>query len=436
MIKYGPMASAIVLAAPIVYFVVARKFIPFIMRLQITSANEILEMRFGIGVRMLGTLLFLMLRLTWMAVIIYATTDKVLVPLLGIDRAYLPLVCAALGLLTVVYTSMGGLRAVVLTDVIQSVILLAGSVLAVGLISWRLGGVGTWWPDAWMAHWSEPVIIYQPGARVTLISATLMAACWWVCTTGSDQVAIQRYLATRDVHAARRVIGASLAVNVVVTLLLAAVGLALLGYYTKFSHLAPGGAAAITEGETADYLFTHFIAHALPPGIGGLVVAALLAAAMSSLSSGVNSAGSVVTVDLIDRLSRSEQSEASRMQRAKLVSWAVGIIVVLLTTVVGQVPGNLFEIAQKVTNLLVVPLFMLFFMAMFVRWASPLGAIAASASSLATSIAVAYYNVLGIDFSWMMPSALVVGIPTGMLVSLIPLGPRGRCLPEASSVRQ
>ena len=203
-----------------------------------------------------------------------------------------------------------------------------------------------------------------------------------------------------------------------------------MSYYTKFSNLAPGGAAAITNEETANYLFTHFIAHALPPGISGLIVAALLAAAMSSLSSGVNSAGSVVTVDLIDRLRRGKQSYANHMQQAKLVSWVVGIIVVLLTTLIGQVSGNLFELAQKVTNLLVVPLFILFFMAMFIRWASPLGAVAAAAASLATSVAVAYYNVLGIDFSWMMPAALAMGIPTGMLVSLAPLGPRGRRMPE------
>ena len=67
----------------------------------------------------------------------------------------------------------------------------------------RVGGVAAWWPDAWMAHWSEPVVIFQPGARITLFSAVLMATCWWLCTTGSDQVAIQRYLATRDVRAAR-----------------------------------------------------------------------------------------------------------------------------------------------------------------------------------------------------------------------------------------
>ena len=80
----------------------------------------------GLGVRMLGSIFFLSLRLLWMAVIIYATTDKVLVPLMGLTSAATPWLCLA-SAITITYTSMGGLHAVVLTDVVQTLILLEAS---------------------------------------------------------------------------------------------------------------------------------------------------------------------------------------------------------------------------------------------------------------------------------------------------------------------
>ena len=74
-------------------------------------------------------------------------------------------VCMVLGAITVIYTSMGGLRAVVLTDVVQTLILFGGAILTLVLVSVYLGGVSAWWPTGWMPHWPEPVWGYQPGAK-------------------------------------------------------------------------------------------------------------------------------------------------------------------------------------------------------------------------------------------------------------------------------
>ena len=115
--------------------------LPQIMKLQVTSAYEILESRLGLSVRMLGAVIFLSLRLLWMAAILYATTSKVLVPILGLDQSVTLPLCAILGVITIIYTSMGGLRAVVLTDVIQTVILLGAAILVLVLCTRALGGV-------------------------------------------------------------------------------------------------------------------------------------------------------------------------------------------------------------------------------------------------------------------------------------------------------
>ncbi len=169
---------------------------------------------------------------------------------------------------------------------------------------------------------------------------------------------------------------------------------------------------------------------ALPPGISGLVVAGLLAVAMSSLSSGVNSSCSVIKVDFIDRLLPSRADDARHDVRQMMwISVVVGAIVVLLSSGVGAVKGNLLAVAFKVCNLLTAPLFGLFFMAMFVRGATVLGTHLGAVAGLAVIVAVNFYEEItgrpGINFLWAMPLGLAVQIIVGVIVS--------RCFPKTST---
>lgn len=426
MIKYGPMVLSQLVSMPFIALVVGWLLIPFIMRLRVTSAYEILETRFDLSVRLVGSCIFLTLRLFWMSLVIFATSDTVLIPILGLDQSAVPWICIALGLVTVVYTSVGGLRAVVLTDVLQSLIMFGGAILALVVISVDLGGVGKWWPTEWPAHWQPPVFWYSPDVRFTFVGGFLSMFTWYICTAGSDQMAIQRYLATRDAAAARRMFNISLLANVLLWPFLAAVGLALLAYFRARPEMFPAG---LSVEENADQLLPIFIVRGLPPGVTGLVIAGLLAAAMSSLSSGLNSACSVLTTDFIDRLFRQPGAAPSHLRIAKYVSWAVGFVVVALGALVGQVEGNLLELCYKIANLLSVPLFLLFFMAMFVPWASSFGTLVGAAGSAAVAVAVGYFGVFGLSFVWMMPAAFMVGAAAGMLASLLPIGPRRPAVP-------
>ena len=204
MIKYGPMVLSQLVSMPFVALVVGWLLIPFIMRLRVTSAYEILETRFGLSVRLVGSSMFLTLRLFWMSLVIYATANTVLVPILGLKPSAVPWICVALGLVTVAYTSLGGLRAVVLTDVLQTLVMFGGALMVLIVITVELGGVGQWWPRQWPAHWQPPVFWYDPQVRFTFVGGFLSMFTWHICTAGSDQMAIQRYLATRDARAARR----------------------------------------------------------------------------------------------------------------------------------------------------------------------------------------------------------------------------------------
>lgn len=422
MIKHGPMALAQLIALPFIALIVGWLLIPFIMRLRVTSAYEILETRFGVSARILGSCFFLVLRLFWMSLVMFATADVVLVPVMQLDASAVPWICVALGVVTVIYTSLGGLRAVVLTDVIQTAILFGGAILMVVLITSDLGGVGQWWPSEWPEHWQEPVFWYDPGVRFTFVGAALSYFTWFVCTAGSDQMAIQRYLATRDALAARKMFITALMGNLLLWPFLAAVGLSLLAYFQARPEMLAAGGSAL---ENADKLLPLYVIKGLPQGISGLVIAGLLAAAMSSLSSGVNSASSVIVTDFIGRFStKRTNSEDGGVRMVRKLSFAIGVVVVALGTLLGLIEGNILELCYKVANLLVAPLFLLFFMAMFVPWATTAGAHAGAACGVATAVGIAYFEIFGLTFQWMMPISFVVGAIVGTLVSLTPIGPR------------
>lgn len=416
-IKYGPMIITQLIAYPFIVGVVGWFVIPRVRTLKATSAYEILEQRLGLSVRMLGSFMFLVLRLMWMAVIIYATTSKVLIPLFGWPQEATPWVCALLGMITVAYTSMGGLRAVVFTDVLQTFILFGGAVLALLMITVKVGGVGNWWPAEWASSWDKPVLWFDTDARVTVASAALAAFIWFVCTSGSDQMAIQRYLATRDTKAARRMYIVNMFFGAIVQVFLVTLGFALLAYFRIHPQLLPTG-ESLTSG--SDRLFTHFIVFELPMGVTGLVIAGLLAAAMSSLSSGVNSSCAVITVDFIARFRPDDETDHVRL--AKVISWVVGAVVVLLSCLVSFVEGNLLEVTFKVSNLLTVPLFILFFVAIFVPWGTAFGAWAGCIVSSIIAVGIAFFeNIFGLSFLWIMPGALAGGIVAGLIGSLLPV---------------
>jgi SSS family solute:Na+ symporter len=418
MISHGPLFLGGVCSYPFVYLIVTRYMMPAIIKLRVTSAYEILEQRFGLSVRMLGSTLFLSLRLLWMSLIVYATSSKILVPLLHLDPSATPWVCIVMAVVTITYTSMGGLQAVVFTDVVQTFIMLLGALLSLGLITYSLGGLSAWWPTEWQPTWDRPSL-FDPSARIPWGMALLSQFTWYICTTGSDQMAIQRYLATRDVPSARRMLGISLILEVFVVLLLAALGLALFAFFHTYPSMLPDGA---NLRDDTDQLLPQYIVRVLPAGISGLVIAGLLSAAMDSLSSGLNSACSVITVDWIDRFRRTQLHGKAHVREARIVSWSVGIAVITLSLFAGLVPGNLLEKCYTVVNLLVTPLFILFFMAMFVRWATTPGTWIGSLAALATAIAIAYGGLFGLSFIWMMPASAVVGVLVGCLASLLPLG--------------
>ncbi len=419
-ISKGPMVLGGMAAYPFIIWIVGWFLIPFFMRRRITSAYELLEERFDVGVRLLGSTIFVVLRLLWMATIIHVTVSRVLIPLVGVSAGWTPVVCIVLATVTIVYTSLGGLRAVVLTDVIQTCILFGGAILAILLITDDLGGVGEWWPQEWPENW-ELVWGYDPTARMSFVGIFISTITWHVCTAGSDQIAVQRYLATKDVGAARRTIMFSLSSDALVHVLLSVLGFALLAYFLAGVDGSESRAAVFAAG---DELFTRFIGGQLPSGVRGLIVAGLLAAAMSSLSSGMNSCATVVSRDFISRFRTRPLSDKGQLSLVRLISFVIGVIVVVLSLFVKDVEGNLLAKAYKIVNLLVAPLFVVFFLAFFVKRAGSLSVWAAVSCATAVAVFIAFGQKTEggkpvISFLWLMPASLVTGVTVGVVSSLI-----------------
>lgn len=419
MIRYGPMMySGMIVAYPLVFLIIGWLLIPSIMSRKFDSAYELLEIRLGLSVRVLASVLFLAMRLIWMGLIIYMCAERVIVPIMGWSQESALWVSIVMGILTVAYTSMGGLRAVVWTDVAQTLILAGAAILAIIVIGRDTGGVAAWVPERWPDHWLRWTF-FDMKARVSFVSSFLAFFSWQICTAGSDAMAIQRYLATRDAKGARMMFLISMISNVLVIALLVFVGLGLLAYFQVRQDLLPEGRTLL---DAADEVFPRFIVAGLPAGLTGLALAGLFAAAMSSLSSGVNSSSQAISKDLIPRFFRGELSQHTQVQMARFLSLGIGMVIVSLSMVMGYVQGNLTAVTNKTVNLLVAPLFVPFFMALYVRGATSFATFWGTLASIVVAVLISFSHEFfgtGISFLWVMPVSFVVGVLVSMSLSMV-----------------
>jgi SSS family solute:Na+ symporter len=422
-VQNGPvLVIASVTVLPFSYFVLGRFLIPAFMRLPITSGYELLESRLGRPVRLAASITFICVRLVWMALIIYAAA-AVLVNVTGCDRRWMPAIGAVIGVLATLYTLAGGIEAVMATAVLEFALLLLGAVLTVALITYRAGGVLAWWPEHAPSHWApQPFISLDPHVRVTAVATFVSYFISTVCAGGSDQVAIQRYLTTRNAAAARRaVLFGHLTVGVIL-LSLGLVGTALLGYYRLFPTELPEGMSLARNG---DGIFPYFLSHGLPVGVSGLVVAGLLTSAVSGVSPSINSVIAVANQEFITPfVPTGAAGETVKLKLARWLALAIGAVIIAGSLAMGRVQGNLIEVSGKTVNVFFYPVFGLFFLALFVRFATATGAILGAVYGLTAGLVVGYWDSITglpkLSFQWIGPTSLLVTLATGCLFSLLP----------------
>jgi SSS family solute:Na+ symporter len=360
-----------------------------------------------------------------MSLLIYLTAQAISV-MMGVDAKWIPVIVVVSSAVSIVYTSMGGLRAVVVTDLMQTILLFGGAVLVIAVVTVKMGGLG-WFPTRWNEQWDhQPVFSLDPSTRVTWVGSILSVFIWYVATSGGDQVSVQRFMATKDAASARRAFAMQMSIGALVNVTLGLVGFALLGYFVAFPERLGQG---LTLARNADDIFPNFIAFHLPPVVSGLVVSGLFAAAMSSIDSGVNSITAVVMTDFMDRFGVKPATERDHYRYARWLAVLIGAVVIALSLVVQYVPGNITAMTNKTANLLTVPIFGLFFFALFVPFASATGVWIGTAFGVGTAILVAFSGPIfgvnpatGLDpvsFQWIAPVSLVADLAAGVAGSLL-----------------
>lgn len=414
MIKNGLGILAGLVGSLPAFLIVGYIFVPYFMSRRLTTAYEYLEQRFDLPTRILGSCLFMVARLGWMGIVTLAASQA-LAKIAGLDD-HVELVAIMIGAIAVVYTTLGGLRAVIWTDVVQFIILFAAAVFTVVYVAWDTAtGPVTWWwvmSETAAQRPEQPFFSLDPFVRVSLVGIVITEIFYWVCTAGSDQVAIQRYLSTSSVAAARRSFGLNLVAGIFLMFVLVLCGIALHFYYLGD---LPG---------TPDQVFPHFIRHSVPRGLAGLIVAGLFSAAMSSLDSGLNSISSVVTVDFFRRLSSRPPSPRQELWVARIVTTVTGVAAVLVCVWLLNIPeetrGNFTDLTSRISNFMAGPMGGLFLVAILIKrcqgrvaiFSTLIGIVVASILSLGH-----LFLDLGLDaagqpraFSWMwvIPGSCVV----------------------------
>ena len=417
-IKNGPLIPIINMAAGPVIFILGSFFlIPFFMNLKMISAYEILEKPLGIKIRKLGSVIFLTTRILWMALLIFLAA-KSMVVMMDWDPGVILLISVFLGIITIVYTVMGGLRAVLITDVIQFVILVLGAIATILMVAFQFDGIGDLIPTSWNPNWQKiETFNFNPYVRLTIFFAFINTVTWWICTTGSDQMAIQRFISTKDLKAARQTFAVTQTGMICMTLMLMFVGFSILKFYSARPNLLPTG---MNVQVNADFLFPHFIANQFPMGMSGLVIAALFSASMSSLSSGINSASSVLMTDVLPKYVMKSKNE---LVSIRLSSAVLGVVVVLLSLLIPLVPGNIIEVTAKTNGLFIAPLFNLFFMALFFKNPKAFAVVMGSIYGFLTGFTIAFWDVLTGNppwsFLWIAISSLLVCVFSSILFNTV-----------------
>ncbi len=429
-VKHGIGFFCGYLSLPFTALVITRLWIPFYMRLNVTSAYEYLEHRFNYAVRLMGALLFILLRLGWMSVVIYAASlalDRVKGP----DLEVLPghdiyWWIGAIGLFAAVYTSIGGIQAMIWTDVLQCLLLLAGVLLTISYV-FLIDHTTPfdWWETAARhgpEHTSPPIFSWDVTVRVTVITVMINNFFWNICTHGSDQVVLQRYFSTPSLGAARRSYFINLSVDLLMASLLALAGLALLAFYLRHDTLLPEG---VSEAKlAADRLFPHFLGNQLPAGCAGLIISAFLCDAMQTLEAGVNSITAVVSNDIVNRFRAGRPRVMSELTFARLLT-------VLITA---GVSANSFYVAHlaieheltivdmmpKFFNMFTGPLAALFMIGMFLPRCSAWPALAAACLGVTASVLWSWWKqLMGVDYTPSITLAIAVPWATTMVSALL-----------------
>ena len=412
-------------------------FLPRYFEGELFTAYQLIDRRFGSALHKVTAGLFLLTRAAAEGVRVYAVSIVVGIAIGTNDVASIVII----SMLTLVYTFEGGMAAVIWTDVVQMGLYVGGTVIALFTLGAKIDG-----------GWSTVHAITSAAGKLqtfdfafnltssyTFWAGLIGGAFLTMASHGTDQLMVQRLLAARNLRDARVALLASGGVVLVQFTLFLVIGAGLFVFY--------GQHPALLTVHGSDRLFPAFIVQQMPVGVAGLLIAAILAAAMSNLSAALNSLSSTTIVDFYLRL-RPGATDKRRnfLSRVATVGWAVVLVGIAIYAVQVGGKGHVVEMGLSIASVAYGALLGVFLLGTLTRYATQAGAIIGMVVGFALNLALYLPKILpvpslhvggfalsNIAFTWYVLIGAVVTFAVGSLFSVIG-APSKRKLVTAASV--
>jgi len=369
--------------------VISVLLLPHYFRGEMYTAYELMERRFGYRIRRLTAGAFLILRTLAEGVRVFAISIVVSIVLgTGETASILLIVC-----LTLFYTFEGGMTAVIWTDVVQMILYIGGAILSLFVILGKIPG-----------GWEHVVAVAGPAgkfqvfdfrfsltseffARTYSFWGGVIGGCFLTTAShGTEQLMVQRLLAARSERDGRTALLASWGVIFFQFSLFLIIGIILFVYHRDLGLAAP---------VSPDRIYPEFIWNNLPPGIAGLVIAAVLAAAMSNLSAALNSLASTTVMDFYRRMSRTARSDAEWLKLARKVTLVWGAVL-FAVAILAQGVKSVLEAGLSIASVVYGALLGVFLLGVLTTRVQEKAAMA----GMVASLAVMLYVKLGTTIAW------------------------------------
>ena len=382
--------------------VISFVLLPHYFRGDLFTAYELIERRFGARLRSLTSGLFLLTRAAAEGVRVYAISIVVSIALGTGEIASIVIITV----LTVIYTFEGGLSAVIWTDVVQTIIYVGGTIVGAGVILRLVPGGWSYIHQIAITHGKLRVFDFTPSfwKPYTFWAAFIFGTFFITGSHGTEQLVVQRLLAARNL---RQSITALLTSGVAILFqfaLFLLVGVMLFAYYMlPTSHF--GG---------ADKIYPTFIVSRMPHGISGLLIAAILAAAMSNLSAALNALSSSTILDFYLRLCP-QDNEQRRMQISRIttVIWAA-VLLALAILCLDRV-GRVVEVGLQIASISYGALLGVFLLGVLTKRANQNGAIVGMLCGFFTEVYL--WQSTSVPWTWYVVIGTTVTFGIGYLVS-------------------
>lgn len=388
------------------YFITAYYIFPLLRRMEITSTYEYLERRFNNPLRLIASAQCIAIQTIGRTAVVLVLPALAIASVTGMNVFWCVLL---MGILTTIYTAVGGFESVIWTEVFQGVLKFIAplAMIVVAIVSLP-GGFGEFWKtsvdygkfDMALVTWDVTV----PAIWILLISYMLQ----FTVVKAGDQPIIQRVFSA-PLHEVRRVTAMEVCCAILIGILSNVLGIAIFSYFRahpeQFSPIAQN-----------DQIVPLFVTQAMPQGFAGMVIAAIFASAMATVASAMNSVATIYTEDFYPKL-RPHATDKQRLRTLKITSYVVGTVGTSMALLLaGTNPKSLMVVWSQIVSLMGGGVVGVYSLGMFTKRVNGFGAVCGAIASVIITLLVKLYTPL--HWSTYMPIAILSCMVVGYVCSL------------------